>query len=78
MQSDGSYSALSPVVHGDIALSINTIQQNLPTNFKLMSALQQDLCICCKITKALQQDLYVNANLMLGELVFVTRPVIKS
>ena len=24
MQSDGSYSTLSPVVHGDIALRINT------------------------------------------------------
>ena len=24
MQSDGSYGTLSPVVHGDIALSINT------------------------------------------------------
>ena len=24
MQSDGSYSAFSPIVHGDIALSINT------------------------------------------------------
>ena len=26
MQSNGSYSALSPAVHGDIVLSINTIQ----------------------------------------------------
>ena len=31
MQSDGSYSALSPVVHGDIALSINTNTLTLST-----------------------------------------------
>ena len=28
VQSNGSYSALSPVVHGDIALSINTNTKN--------------------------------------------------
>ena len=29
MQSDGSYNSLSDVVHGDTALSINTIQKNV-------------------------------------------------
>ena len=28
VQSNGSYTALSPVVHGDFVLSINTIQNN--------------------------------------------------